>query len=197
MCNCCYSCWCQRRQRQLKYLVNLYIWSKEQINITSWIDNVADGSWKYFWSSVWSFSKVIAACLLVKLVKGFIILLNLCQSSHLISESPVLDSVLSHFICWCLTEFQHLEGLTGKHYILSFSYLWIESSVTFPAMVAWFPNKKETLVEVCWGHFSGHWSEFYEFIQGGKITRRNGRILIETNGTVIAVYIVFSFFCSL
>lgn len=76
------------------WLIYKYVWCKGQINITSWIYNVADGSWNYFWPSLWLFSKVNAACLLVKSLNGFVILLELCQGRPFISESLILGPVL-------------------------------------------------------------------------------------------------------
>lgn len=76
------------------WLICKYVWCKGQINITSWIYNVADGSWNYFWPSLWLFSKVSAARVLVKLLNGFVIFLALCQCSHLTSELLIPDCML-------------------------------------------------------------------------------------------------------
>lgn len=75
------------------WLIYKYVWCKGQINITSWIYNVADGSWNYFWPSLWLFSKVNAVCLLGKIVEWF------CYPAWTVSRQPlgfriILDSVL-------------------------------------------------------------------------------------------------------
>lgn len=120
------------------WLIYKYVWCKGQINITSWIYNAADGSWNYFWPSLWLFSKVNAACLLVKLLMVLLLYLNCVKAATWFLSHLFWILCFESLICKHLKEFQDLEGITGKQYVLSSSCFWKRTSVKFQDEVAWF-----------------------------------------------------------
>lgn len=144
------------------WLICKYVCCKGQINITSWIYNVADGSWNYFWPLLWLFTKVSAACLLVKLLNDFISLVELYQS---------ITWLLNHLFLILLFESLHFLaswrilrlGRTNWETVCLILLLSLDRILCqIPGWGSLISTLKRSLNCDSYIDFSGHWSKCYE-----------------------------------